>query len=366
MSVCLTTAIWVMAQTGDDRHPFVRNGKVGFIDSRGNEVIAPQFFAVADMAHFHDGLAPVSTPDGAGYIDASGRFVIGPNRKWGQPRPFHEGIAALLIWGEDGAPNTIAFMDQTGKIIFSGAGASEQTYFAEGLMPLSDARKWGFVDKSFRWVIPPTYDFAEEFSDGLAPVQVGGKWGYIDKAGNQIVPPKYHLAWQFSDELARIRIDFATGQKSITMEGLQPLYRYQFGFVDKNGNEVIQPRFERASDFRQGRAFVMPPGSRRLGIIDKRGNIVHEPEFDQASEFHEGLAAVCVNGRWGYVDTGGGWIIAPEFSSADEFRHDLARVAWKDGFGYINRAGTVVWNATTNKSLPYPWRRSARGPYRGR
>src|SRR5207237_3848419 len=42
--VWLTTAICVMAQSGGDRYPVVRNGKVGFIDSHGNEVIAPQFF----------------------------------------------------------------------------------------------------------------------------------------------------------------------------------------------------------------------------------------------------------------------------------------------------------------------------------
>ena len=341
-----------MAQTGGDRYPVVRNGKVGFIDSQGNEVIAPQFFAVGDMAHFHDGLAPVAGPGGAGYIDASGRFVIGPNRQWGQPGPFHEGIAAVLIWGENGAPNTPAFIDRTGKIVFSGVGVSEQAYFAEGLMRLSDTRRWGFVDKSFRWVIRPQYDFAEEFSDGLAPVQVGGKWGYIDKAGNEIVPPKYHLAWLFSDGLGRIRIDIATGEKSMTMEGLRSVYRHQFGFVDSNGKEVIHPKFEWATNFQQGRAFAMLPGSRGLGIIDKQGNTVHEPEYDQAGEFHEGLAAVCVNGKWGYVDTDGGWIIAPEFSSADAFRHDLARVAWRDGYGYIDRSGMDLWKATTKKSSP--------------
>jgi hypothetical protein len=43
--VCLTTATCVVAQTGGDRYPFVRNRKVGFIDSRGSEVIAPQFFS---------------------------------------------------------------------------------------------------------------------------------------------------------------------------------------------------------------------------------------------------------------------------------------------------------------------------------
>jgi hypothetical protein len=48
-----------VAQTVEDRYPINREGRVGFIDAQGNEVIAPQFSSVADMAHFRDGLAPV-------------------------------------------------------------------------------------------------------------------------------------------------------------------------------------------------------------------------------------------------------------------------------------------------------------------
>jgi hypothetical protein len=340
----LSTAICMMAQSSDDRYPVVRNGKVGFIDFRGNEVIAPQFFPLADMAHFRDDLAPVVAPDGAGYIDATGRFVIGPNRGWGQPTQFHEGIASVVVWGEGGAPNTPAFIDRTGRIVLSGV---VQAYFAEGLMPLSDTRRWGFVDQSFHWVIPPKYEVAEEFSDGLAPVQIDGKWGYIDKAGDEIVPPKYDLAWPFSDGLGRVQIDIATGEKHATMEGPRSVYRHQLGFVDSNGKEVIHPQFESATNFQQDRAFVMLPGSRRLGMIDKLGNIVHEPEYEQTGEFHEDLAVACLNGKWGYVDTGGGWIIAPQFSGGGDFWRGLARVAWRGGYGYIDRRGTVVWKTTT-------------------
>ena len=82
--VWLTTAICVMAQTGGDRYPVVRNGKVGFIDSQGHEVIAPQFFPVADMARFHDSLAPVAGLAAVcvnrkwGYVDTSGGWIIAP------------------------------------------------------------------------------------------------------------------------------------------------------------------------------------------------------------------------------------------------------------------------------------------------
>jgi len=69
-----------LGQTTDERYPiYNKEGKVGFIDAQGNEVIAPQFKTVADMAHFREGLAPVMVKEGGGYIDINGHFVIGPN-----------------------------------------------------------------------------------------------------------------------------------------------------------------------------------------------------------------------------------------------------------------------------------------------
>src|SRR6266404_5022737 len=127
----LVFAVCAVAQIVSDRYPVVKNGTVGFNDSGGNEVIPPRFFPIADMAHFNEGLAPVASVDGAGYIDVSGRFVIGPQNEWGQPRPFHDGIAGVLIWGKNGGLNTPAFIDLSGHIIFASRDADERAYFSE-------------------------------------------------------------------------------------------------------------------------------------------------------------------------------------------------------------------------------------------
>src|SRR6266511_5860594 len=120
------------AQTPEDRYPFVRDDKVGFIDHQGREIIPPRFSNAGDTAHFDIGLAPVfEAGKGSGYIDPSGRFVIGPTEIWGWGRPFHEDIAAVLIWNKNG--NRPGWIDRSGKLIFSGMGV-EGTYFSDGLM----------------------------------------------------------------------------------------------------------------------------------------------------------------------------------------------------------------------------------------
>src|SRR3954453_11815671 len=91
LTILFLTGICALAQSADDRYPIIRNGKVGFIDYQGNVVIPPRFGNAGDTAHFKDGLAPVWGPEGGGYIDPSGKFVIGPQKEWSPSRPFQEG-----------------------------------------------------------------------------------------------------------------------------------------------------------------------------------------------------------------------------------------------------------------------------------
>jgi hypothetical protein len=218
-------------------------------------------------------------------------------------------------------------------------------------MPLRDGTRSGFVGKDFRWVIAPKYQHAGEFADGLALIATERKWGYVDRSGNEIVPPKYDSVWQFSEGVGRTRVDTPPAETSMTMEGPRKVYRYQFGFVDTHGREVIRPRFQSATDFQQGRAFVIPAESGKWAIFDKQGTLLHRPEYDQVEGFRQGLAAARLGGKWGYIDFEGSWIIAPQFNNGDDFWHGLARVAWNEGYGYIDRTGRSIWKATTQNEI---------------
>jgi len=338
------------AQSPDDRYPFVRDGKVGFIDYRGREVIPPRFSNAGGTAKFENGLAPVfEAGRGSGYIDSTGKFAIGPTEVWGWGRPFHEGIAGVLIWNRTGGRNRAGWINREGKIVFSGMG-EEGRYFSSGLMSMpGPTGKWGFVDKYFQFVIQPQFDWAFDFSEGLAEVTINHKSGFIDTSGKIVAPIKYDMVWGFQNGLALVRRDIEDG-KFMTMEGEQPKYRYQYGFIDHQGNEVIPLQFEEATYFSEGFAMAVPSNFEKYGIIDQRGQFVHQPEFDEAEEFHDGLAKACVKHKCGFVDTGGTWIIPPTLTGADNFSHGLASVSWGEGeYGYINKKGQIVWRNTEKK-----------------
>jgi hypothetical protein len=49
--------------------------------------------------------------------------------------------------------------------------------------------KYGFIDKTGKFVINPQFDEVSGFMEGLCSVRVGDKLGYIDKTGKDVWNP---------------------------------------------------------------------------------------------------------------------------------------------------------------------------------
>jgi len=91
------------------------NGKIGFMDRSGEEVIAPRFESLEDTgpAVFSEGLAAVSLRNRlSGYIDRSGSMAI--SAQFGLACPFRGGLA--LVFGR----GRVGYIERNGKFIWSG------------------------------------------------------------------------------------------------------------------------------------------------------------------------------------------------------------------------------------------------------
>lgn len=164
----------------------------------------------------------------------------------------------------------------------------------------------------------PPFDFKAPYA-----AKKDDKFGYIDKTGEMVIPPRFERAMGFAEGLGRVGI----GDKQ--------------GYIDKTGKVVIPLKFDEAHAFREGLA-----GARigdQFGFIDKTGVFVVQPRFDHVEHFSEGIAAVMVDGRWGYINQQGDYIVEPQFTKVWPFNDGVAPVVGERRSGYIDATGKPIY-----------------------
>ena len=123
----------------------------------------------------------------------------------------------------------------------------------------------------------------------------------------------------------------------------------KYGFINKNKNIVVKPKFKYVSDrFKEGYCVITYIKKIRksvrwvFGYIDKSGHNNIFLHLDSASEFNDGLARIKVNGKYGYIDKSLDIVINPIFESSSNFKDGLAGVRINKKWGFINRSGNIV------------------------
>ncbi|MDE6637493.1 MAG: WG repeat-containing protein [Muribaculaceae bacterium] len=148
-------------------------------------------------------------------------------------------------------------------------------------------------------------------------------WGYINKKGEVVIEPKYHGAWDFHEGLAAVQVDWASG------------------YIDKTGAYVIEPKFQHAGPFIDGKAFVKFDGL--WGYIRPDGSWEEEPHPVEGNPlayppppsspylppeyvFSEGLASAIKGKKCGYINEEKEFVIKPQFVQGKPFSEGLAAV----------------------------------------
>ncbi|BBM82162.1 WG repeat-containing protein [Candidatus Uabimicrobium amorphum] len=144
------------------RARFFENGKWGFIDKKGQKVIAAQY---EDVDAFCENLARVKMDGKYGYIDLEGQLVI-PAIYDEASIEWKDGRILVAIDKKCGFINSKG--EQTIPMKFADLGI-----FEEGLAVASlDRKKYGYIDTTGKFVIPAKYATARNFSSGYAKAAV--------------------------------------------------------------------------------------------------------------------------------------------------------------------------------------------------
>ena len=89
----------------------------------------------------------------------------------------------------------------------------------------------------------------------------------------------------------------------------------------------------------------------KVGYIDDDGNWIIEPKFDEGKKFSEGKAAVQLENRWGYIDEKGSLVIQPIFQDGFDFINGYALVKILRVWGYRNEKGEYISEPHLESSL---------------
>lgn len=168
-------------------------------------------------------------------------------------------------------------------------------------------------------------DDAYDFYENLAYVSFDGKYGYINTDGDFVIEPQFEKADNFKNDIARVRTNG------------------KYGYINTNGKFVIEPQFDDAESFTEGIASVLING--KWGAINTTGKIVITPTCSNSYDIRP-LTGECIcvkiDGQYGLKDINDQWIVEPFYDDIDGLVEGFISVKKDDKYGFINTKGEVV------------------------
>lgn len=279
----------------DGRIAAAKDGKLGYLDTDGNEVIPFIYsldryngsFPIYDD-HFSKGLARISF-DGEhyGFINTDGEIVVPTvfDRIYGFVGP--DGVNELTYAEKDGVSYLVnksgeavySYIDRLDPCVWIDGEKWHIDYKSGGIYKYKiesefydgaalafdeDRKVYGIVDENYNIIhdfdIPATYVYIlagqdsynhllkPELSEGLIKVCIDGKWGYMNTKGEMVIPPQFDKLYRpYGEEMVSCSASyiivgaekFRHGYAKVSLNGV----RYT---IDKNGElyeniDIVEP-----------------------------------------------------------------------------------------------------------------------------
>lgn len=240
------------------------NGKNGFVNEEGIEIIPLKYDYVAD---FHNGFAKIKMSKKWGFINCHGKEILTP--KYDYVYNFNSGFACV---------------------------------------ELND--KCGIVNEQGEEIVAPKYDYIHEFCNGFAGVKLNDKWGFVSEQGEEIVYPKYDAVAVsgFKDGFAKVVIcEGKINEPKSVYALIRERKNERYGIVNECGQEIISPKYffiKRLNGY-----FVVAlddkNGKCKCGLFDKEGNEIMPAKYDDIKIINGGFAGMNNDGDSFFVNEQG-------------------------------------------------------------
>jgi len=183
--------------------------------------------------------------------------------------------------------------------------------------------KLGLLNPKGSWDVRPTLhiEWLQPGNQGLFGAQIKGKYGYVNAEGQVVIQPRFEGVRKFSEGMAGIKLDNG------------------WGFIDLNGRELIPAEFDEVGDFFRGFAIVKKAG--KSTIINKDGVSVLEEAYDRVCLTDDNYYLTENAGKYGMVNPLGQEITLPIFDEIRREEYDKILVGLQGRYGVIKENGDI-------------------------
>jgi hypothetical protein len=318
----------------------IKNGKLGFINERGEWAIPPRFPHRDNLmpASFDRGVALIGVGGKVRFINKQGQFIT---PAFDFARGFDRGVAIVMVSGKYGLIN------QQGKFIISPRFKEEPLgdFTSGGMLVKIDDRQQCIDNRGLRIKIDACKYILEERKPDRSAFEVkngsvyfqgkllpGYKWDRVVKSLN-------------SDTYRGMYVYLVRGKWGLVHESGKVITpaKFDITYIDDNRKVIFYHQY-----FYNGLAQAKING--KYGFIDETGKFVISPKFDSVESFafDSKITAVKVGSKWGAIDRQGNMVISPRFESSFQFDRrfgSLAMFKEKNKYGFIDRQGKIVMPA---------------------
>ena len=354
------------------------DGRYGYIDGRGEVVIAPGF----DLAgHFYQGLAEVLVGNKAGVINRKGKFVVEPKFKRAIPFTSQTIIAADGEWTPKSG-NPPRMMPPGGDVDSGSFGIYHVDGYwirnpdltrifvfeweGRGLIwatTSANRRPFGLLASDGTWRVEQQYDVVEPLDGDRALVQknfgADSRYGLVDETGKLAMPMRHWNMFQRSRGWTWAREKFgekyavfnSKGETIKLVDGLLPetsdaaIVNIDGRWVgmDRAGNVVPNPR--------NGRELARCPSGIRevefegkFRFVDSTGEPTTPYLFDSNYILScDRPLQVKLGDKWGFVGVDGRLLNdPPEFDEVRSFSSGYAGIKLNGKWGVIDTNGRMI------------------------
>ncbi len=281
---------------------------------------------------------------------------------------FGHGYAVMRVYTsyEHSDQSYSYYMDKQGNKAFGRNFASAKPFAENGLAAAAELGEeivYGYIDTDGEYVIKPKFQSAGIFREnGTATVSENGKYGVINETGEYIIPPEYdfinydkeeNVYYTENGDKKFLIADDGSEIKDVSRYSYIDLFSYEglrvvrlgdngpYGFIGKDGEEVIPCEYSYAVEFKNGYARVTKGDAEFF--IDTNGNRPNNIDFVELDDAGDnGLAGAAAEKfmpsdelyesnygqnryKMGYIDIKTGkFVIEPQFCRTTPFKNGYA------------------------------------------